>query len=264
MAPLLHSLVRFHRPQTIVEIGYGYTTPFLAQGLADNALNSAAESHYGSGGNIAEVLHKPWYEDNNIDVGMNVSTTESRLVSIDDDSQRGNDAESKAYLQSVENVLKELNLNELVTIKSKLPLSKAHRHFKLDSIDMIWNDATWNPDFMKKWWPRLKSDGGLLLLHNPIGNADDGERWCVASPTRTLKLAVPDANFEFVTLLEPHKAYQGSVAVFRKLDSRRAPKRYGSVWGMDRADFRARKLSQYQNIQEALGRVDRFLSRDSA
>ena len=130
------------------------------------------------------------YEDNNIDVGMNISTTESRLVSIDDDSQRGNDAESKKYLRSVENVLKELNLNELVTIKSKLPLKKAHRHFQLDSIDMIWNDATWNPEFMKKWWPRLKNDGGLLLLHNPIGNADDGERWCVASPTRTLKLAV--------------------------------------------------------------------------
>ena len=190
MAPLLHSLVRFHRPQTIVEIGYGYTTPFLAQGLADNALNSATESHYGSVGNIAEVLHKPWYENNNIDVGINISTTEAHLVSIDDDSQRGDENESNSYLKSVQEVLKELNLNELVSIKSKLPLSKAHRYFQHNSIDMIWNDATWNPEFMKKWWPRLKSDGGLLLLHNPIGNSDDGERWCVASPTRTLKLAV--------------------------------------------------------------------------
>jgi hypothetical protein len=63
--------------------------------------------------------------------------------------------------------------------------------------------------------------------------------------------------------MEPHKAYQGSVAVFRKLDPARAPKRYGTVWGMDRADFRARKLSQYKNMQDALGRGERIMARQS-
>jgi hypothetical protein len=192
MAPLLHSLVRFHRPQTIVELGYGYTTPFLAQGLADNAINSAMESHHGSPASIADVLHKPWYESNNIDVGTNVSTTKARLITIDDHSQRGADSDAASYLDTVKSVLKRLKLDHLVTLKSKVSLTKAHQYFMNDSIDMLWNDATWDPEFMKKWWPKLKNDGGLMLLHNPIGNADDGERWCVASPTRTLKLAVCD------------------------------------------------------------------------
>jgi predicted O-methyltransferase YrrM len=36
MAPLLYSLIRFVRPQRILEIGLGYTTPWLIKGLEDN------------------------------------------------------------------------------------------------------------------------------------------------------------------------------------------------------------------------------------
>jgi hypothetical protein len=37
MAPLLYTLTRFTRARTVLEAGSGYTTPFLAKALADNA-----------------------------------------------------------------------------------------------------------------------------------------------------------------------------------------------------------------------------------
>ena len=37
MAPLLYTLARFTRVRTVLEGGSGYTTPFLAKALADNA-----------------------------------------------------------------------------------------------------------------------------------------------------------------------------------------------------------------------------------
>ena len=37
VGPFLESLVGLSRPQRILEIGMGYTTPFLLNGLKDNA-----------------------------------------------------------------------------------------------------------------------------------------------------------------------------------------------------------------------------------
>ena len=36
VAPLLRSLIRMVRPQRVLEIGAGYTTPFLLDGLEKN------------------------------------------------------------------------------------------------------------------------------------------------------------------------------------------------------------------------------------
>ncbi len=36
VGPLLYSLVRMMRPRSVLEVGLGYSTPFLAAGLKDN------------------------------------------------------------------------------------------------------------------------------------------------------------------------------------------------------------------------------------
>lgn len=36
VAPLLYTLARMTRPRSVLEVGLGYTTPFLAQALQDN------------------------------------------------------------------------------------------------------------------------------------------------------------------------------------------------------------------------------------
>ena len=46
-----------------------------------------------------------------------------------------------------------------------------------------------------------------------------------------VKQYFPAEKFEFLTLLEPHKAHQGSVAMLRRLDPGRRPKRWRYLWG---------------------------------
>ena len=154
--------------------------------------------------------------------------TRRRLTVIDDQSQRG--GETGGFGSRVEAVLKRLKLDPLVKIEASMNLAKAHSLFKTNSLGLVWNDAQWDPGFLQTWWPLIKKDGGLLLLHNVIGNGEMS-RWCVASPQRVLRSLFPDARFEFLTLLEPHKAYQGSVALIRRLDPDRAPDKYGFMWG---------------------------------
>ena len=60
MGPLLHSLIRFHRPEHVVELGFGYTTPFIAQALADNAANVASERGPENAQRRASILHDTW------------------------------------------------------------------------------------------------------------------------------------------------------------------------------------------------------------
>src|SRR5919108_2855145 len=43
MGPLLYSLIRSLRPRSVVEAGMGYTSPFIAQALADNVDDFNAE-----------------------------------------------------------------------------------------------------------------------------------------------------------------------------------------------------------------------------
>ena len=133
-------------------------------------------------------------------------------------------------------MLGHLNLNRFVTMHSSLDLAAAHTLFEPDSLGMVWNDAQWDPNFVRTWWPLLKKDGGLLLLHNVVGNGERS-RWCIASPKRVLRALFPGEKFEFLTLVEPHKAYQGSVALLRRLDPAKRPTKFRYFWGgKDQAD----------------------------
>ena len=86
MAPLLYSLVRFVRPQTILEIGLGYTTPWLAKGIEDNG-----EIHL----------------DGNADMNYFKKPYNPQMICIDD--------------MSDENYLTEINMINTKVIKSEFP-----------------------------------------------------------------------------------------------------------------------------------------------
>lgn len=239
MGPLLYALVRFHRPQRIVEIGYGYTTPFLAQALKDNARDVQAERRPEHPLRNAQILHDRWYDTFEFyedDVGLTV---------LDDQSQRDDD-----FTRRLRGVLNDLDLADLVEVESSMRHADAHELFEPDSLGVVWNDAQWDPEYLKRWWPLLNKDGGLLLLHNVVGNGDSGNRWCMASPRRTMEEIFPDESFEFLTLMEPHKAYQGSVAILRRLDSAKAPKKYGMSWGGRKPGTR-----MFSNVLDALDRA---------
>lgn len=240
MGPLLHSLVRFHRPQRVVELGYGYTTPFIAQGMKDNVANAVVEAHYGSAQATANILYQHWYEKMGFRDGASKTdvnpVNRAQLHVVDDSSQRGDEKESEKYAAAVENVLDELELSEYVSMYHKTSWENVHTSFKDDSIDMIWNDAHWNPEFFRLWWPLLRKDGGILLLHNVVGNTENGDRWCAASPEATLRSVYPDEQYEIMTHMEPHKVYQGSVSILRRIDPIRQPTTCAHSWGMDSSD----------------------------
>lgn len=238
MGPLLHSLVRFHRPEHVVELGFGYTTPFLAQGLADNAVNVAHERHAENTQRQAQILQDRWFIENP------KYETRRKLTVIDDQSQRRDSGE---FGRAVDRVLNKLKLEDFVSIESSMNLARAHTLFKRDSLGLVWNDAQWDAEFLRRWWPLVKKDGGLLLLHNVIGNGELS-RWCVASPRRVMHELFPGEKFEFITLLEPHKAYQGSVALLRRLDTTKAPDKYRFLWG------RKEGVRQYSNMMDAFDR----------
>jgi predicted O-methyltransferase YrrM len=267
MAPLLHALVRFHRPQIVVELGYGYTTPFIAQALADNTVNAAAEWKTQLGGGtpyaawqlyvvscMARAMlyararcsgapHLPWYAERSR-AGM------PTLHVIDDGSQRTH--EMTEFAKKMESTLQQLDLDGIVRLSPSLDLRQAHTMFEPDSLGMVWNDAQWDPTYLSLWWPLLKRDGGLLLLHNVIGQPwVEGSRWCWASPRRVMRQLFPGEKFEFITLLEPHKAYQGSVAMLRRLDPEKRPRKFKMLWGGKDED---EGVVQFFDLSEALGR----------
>ena len=246
MAPLLHSLVRFHRPEVVVELGYGYTTPFLARALADVAADLAAEQLPTSELRRAGLGQQRWYET----VAPHFSP---RLFVVDDSSQRGADGKAEEYARTMASVLSNLRLDGRVTLHSAMNLAQAHTLFEPDSLGLVWNDAQWDPDFIKAWWPLLKRDGGMLLLHNVIGNGERS-RWCIASPRRVVRELFPGEKFEFLTLLEPHKAYQGSVAMLRRLDPAAQPRKYRFLWGGKGDDDDMKDVEMFDDWMTALDR----------
>lgn len=254
LAPLLHALIRFHRPERVAELGFGYTTPFLARALADNAINAADEGNNPMNSQRqASILHQGWYDD--------WLPYEPTLHVIDDQSQRQRDnSGSDSFAHKVRQVLQDLELDGMVDIHDALGHAEAHRLFEPDSLGLVWNDAQWDPEFLRTWWPLVQKDGGLLLLHNVIGQGEVS-RWCVASPRRVMEELFPGERFEFLTLMEPHKAYQGSVAILRRLDPAQAPDKYLYLWGGVEVGGTGEGVRQVPHIMDALDRVPEALGK---
>ena len=230
MAPYLYSLVRFHRPTHIVEFGGGYTTPFLAKALEENRQDAILEP---ANHPVPLMLHREFYEQG--------GSLDPVLTVIDDGSQNNKDFEA---------VMDQLDIQDVdIQFKHGAKHSDAP-NVPDDSVGLIWNDAQWDPDYLKHWWPKLKRDGGLMLLHNVIGNGADGDRWAVGSPRRALKQVFPHEKFEFLTLIEPNKRYQGSVAMLRRLAPEKRPTFYSFLWGMSKKE--RKKVEQIQQVQSVV------------
>src|SRR5439155_9930248 len=84
VADLLYALVRFTRPRRLLEIGAGYTTPFILQALADNVCDHRKE--------VAQLeLKRLGQQSKNADMLLEdhyLTTYDPHLVSIDDLSHR--------------------------------------------------------------------------------------------------------------------------------------------------------------------------------
>ena len=78
-------------------------------------------------------------------------------------------------------------------------------------------------DFLVEYWPLIRPDGGMLLVHFTSG-VNEGTPWRidVKELALQLQLAKPE-QMEQLNLVEPHKYRQGAVTMLRRVQHRVAP-----------------------------------------
>jgi predicted O-methyltransferase YrrM len=218
-AHLLYALVRMTRPRTCLEVGLGYTTPFLAAALADAREEFEADRALLAGPDQGQprlqVLIPPFYHE----------AYRPRLIAIDDFSL----ADSSA--PRVVEVLEKLGLNETVDLREGAFRGHSEQLAAADlPLDFVWFDCG-GPrdyvDFIGEYWPLINDDHGMLVLHFTYWTVEmrrGGETVpaMISSPIideikRQQAEGGVAARFEMLSLVEPHKSRQGSVTLVRKL-----------------------------------------------
>jgi len=200
-APLLYWLIRTVRPRHVLEVGMGYTTPFLAQALQDNANAFAAEkkslTEAVPNGELA-LEYPHYYEDPH----------EPELVCVD----RLSDAASSA--PKVLGVLDDLGLaHRCHVIEGDLRECGPQVRERLAVVDFAWID-TWDTlAFVREYWDLINPAGGILAVHY-LMTYPEGRM-----VLRYLEsLRGPDGGrLEVTNLLEPHKVGQNSTTLIRRV-----------------------------------------------
>ena len=182
VGPLLRTLVQMIRPQRILEIGAGYTTPFLLDGLKAN-------EELFDDGNL-DPSYKRWYESNN----------DPRLVVIDTDP------------------LPQLDSKYVEHIQGKFQGKSQELFEKYGEFDMIWFDcggAQEYQDFLQEYWDICSY---YMIFHYTFfqGKATDSIDMISGAIAAWSRL-VGESNVQRIDILEPHKADQGGITMLRKV-----------------------------------------------
>ena len=181
VAPFLRSLVQMLRPNRLLEVGAGYTTPFLLEALINNE----------------HILH-----DGNLKRGYELGEDyDPRLVIIDDMSlgdlrkRDGMDAIiDSEYVEFVEGVFQ----------GKAEELSKRHGMF-----DFVWFDCGRADDyktFIEEYWEICSH---YIIFHYTYSDGLPNEIFNAI--TSNIK-----GNPFTIDIIEPHKAKQGSVTICKK------------------------------------------------
>ena len=182
VGPLLRILVQMVRPQRILEIGAGYTTPFILDGLKAN-------EEIFDDGNI-DPSYEKWYKSNN----------DPRLVVIDTDP------------------LPQLDSKYVEHIQGKFQGRSQELFEKYGEFDMIWFDCGAPQDyqdFLTEYWNICSH---YMIFHYTFfqgqpTTAIDIISGSIEGWTRLTGCS----NVQRIDILEPHKAGQGSITMLRKV-----------------------------------------------
>ena len=182
VGPLLRTLVQMIRPQRILEIGAGYTTPFLLDGLKAN-------EELFDDGNL-DPSYKRWYESNN----------DPRLVVIDTDP------------------LPQLDSKYVEHIQGKFQGKSQELFEKYGEFDMIWFDcgAPQNyQDFLAEYWNICSH---YMIFHFTFFQGQPTTAIDILSGSIDGWARLYGVNnVQRIDILEPHKAEQGSVTMLKKV-----------------------------------------------
>jgi predicted O-methyltransferase YrrM len=252
VAPLLANLVALVRPQRVLEVGMGYTTPFLAAALADVheqveaervALAAKTNRHLGGDGGLDDdwLLAEPAL----LAPESFVDPYRPALVAVDNLSI----AESSAAL--VWDVLRELNLDRWASVvNADLRNSIDRLPADFHPIDLAWVDAWECLYFFDHFWDLINPDGGLVVMHY-LMTYPEGE--AVVRYISEFQRRHP-GELETVNLLESHKLMQNSITILRRtaeVKPRRYAGRGGKVRYSDELYTAARRQAADAGMQSA-------------
>ena len=85
--------------------------------------------------------------------------------------------------------------------------------------DLLWIDlgaAHRIEGFFEAWWPRVRPEGGMVIVHSTLTNALSRGWLERMRDVARAEPAPPYGAFECMSLLEPHKMFQNSVTMFQK------------------------------------------------
>lgn len=224
VAGLLYSIVRMTRPSSMLEIGLGYTTPFLLQALHDNIQEYAEDQRR---------LARAAPDDSRLEVlraEAHADTYTPTLLAVDDLS------DTQTTASQVPQVISALGLDHLLRFHhgSFQGLTSTLEPPVLP-FDFVWFDCGGPQEyaeFLAEYWSHITPDGGTLLIHYTYWHMPTIRHRRTGSPRTPGKLEPSamlheikrqhgrlglDAHFEVASLVEPHKSRQGSVTLIRRL-----------------------------------------------
>ena len=186
VGPFLGSLVELARPQKILEIGFGYTTPFLLEGLK-NCVNGLVWD----GNCDKDYLDKPY---------------DPKFVVIDDQSLeekserkdfRRDSLVNDDLVDFIEGDFKSASVKDRV--KSDYP----------DGFDLVWfdcggpNEYQW---FIDNWWDDMVNEYALFHFTYFRGELNNNGKI----------IDNLSGQLSRMDIVEPHKFKQGSVTMLKK------------------------------------------------
>ncbi len=182
IGPLLRTLVQMIRPQRILEVGAGYTTPFLLDGLKAN------EEIFDDG--YPNLNYKKWYESNN----------NPKLVVIDT------------------NPLPQLDSKYIEYIQGKFQGKSEELFEKYGEFDMIWFDCGGPPeyeDFLKEYWDICSH---YMIFHYTFFRGKPTHVInIISSAIADWARLMGESNVQRIDIIEPHKVEQGSITMLKKV-----------------------------------------------
>ncbi|WP_406161741.1 hypothetical protein [Streptomyces canus] len=250
VAPFLAGLIRMTRPRRVLEVGTGYTTPFLAVALAEAQEQADAESQLLAAKTRPYLRAGTPLDDDWLRAEPALTAPASYLepyrpqfVAVDDRSI----PESSAW--QVEEVLAELGLAGQVTVVD-VPLREVDSALPegFELIDFAWVDAWDCLYFLDHFLDRINPAGGVVVLHY-LMTYPEGE--AILRYLAGLQRARP-GELEVLSLLESHKLRQNSVTMIRRTAV--APPRLAGPGGRIRYDgvLRERATAHAKSLDSEL------------
>ncbi|WP_375696573.1 DUF2087 domain-containing protein [Bartonella sp. AP331QHHD] len=214
-AQLIYALIQMARPRTVIEIGAGDSTRFIAR-----ALQKAKQAWQQD----KKLLESAIWEERTalLDPSGIPENYEPRLITIDDFTVEGQSAE-----EAWQKLLQDGIEKDMVTFIHENFFSLDDETLKSwGPIDFAWLDAGTPADdvrFVTTVWEHITA-GGYLCLHEPTITttiALNGEQRVrrVRTPLWEEILYRLDNSYEALTLPENHKYRQGGLGIIRKRTS---------------------------------------------